>query len=90
MRKYLPGAVLDEALLRLLPDIYSQKESTPPLRSFLPGVVVGRGRAVPCTGHYIVDAAVILPRMIRTKEGREVLQHQLIKEREDADSSSTG
>ena len=95
--RFLPGFVLDWALMRLLPPTYSQKKRTrrwvPPsffLEKGTPFISRRVGRSVQCHGYSTQESEVFLPRMIRTKEGREVLQHQLIKERQNASPTLAG
>lgn len=76
----VPGWLLDKALMQLLPPTYSQLG---PAQTTLPtDSTFGRSKKVPCTGHYVLEGEVLLPRLVRTKDGRVLLQHQLIRERE--------
>ena len=77
----VPGRVLDDVLFRLVHPVLPQQEQSGP--TSFPETVHGRSRKVK-VGSYILEGEAILPRLVRTKEGREVLQYQLIKERQDA------
>lgn len=85
LRRIVPSGVFDAAMLELL-------TRQPVIRSAGKGpAYASAGRGIVCIEGKMVcnTEEAFLPRLIRTKEGREVLQHQLIKEREDERTAAT-